>query len=211
MSRKENLNPPSYIQIFSHIGICCDVQSGKHMMSASGPGGIPASQPGNSAQTVPSLPQQPLPMHPYAAQPPLGHFGNYLGYQYVPPNYPYMHTAYQHNYGPSNNAYAQAPTASSYPSAAVSAYPAGSSAPVKYPVPQYKPGVATGNAPHSASAVGYEGYTTPSGYGSNPVGTASNTSGYDDVAVSHYKDNSLYIPNQQASILMSAFQIFNGP
>jgi hypothetical protein len=172
-------------------------ESGKHMMSASGPGGIPASQPGNSAQTVPSLPQQPLPMHPYAAQPPLGHFGNYLGYQYVPPNYPYMHTAYQHNYGPSNNAYAQAPTASSYPSAAVSAYPAGSSAPVKYPVPQYKPGVATGNAPHSASAVGYEGYTTPSGYGSNPVGTASNTSGYDDVAVSHYKDNSLYIPNQQ--------------
>jgi hypothetical protein len=136
-------------------------------------------------------------MHAYAAQPPLGHFGNYLGYQYVPPNYPYMHTAYQHNYGPSNNAYAQAPTASSYPSAAVSAYPAGSSAPVKYPVPQYKPGVATGNAPHSASAVSYEGYTTPSGYGSNPVGTASNTSGYDDVAVSHYKDNSMYIPNQQ--------------
>jgi hypothetical protein len=169
-------------------------------MSASGPGSIPASQPGNSAQTAPSLPQQQVAMHAYAAQPPLGHFGNYLGYQYLPPNYPYMHTTYPHNYGPGNNAYAQVPTPSSYPSAAVSTYPAGTSAPVKYPVPQYKPGVATATSPHSASAVSYEGYTTtPSGYGSNPAGTASNPAGYDDVAVSHYKDNSLYIPSQQVS------------
>jgi hypothetical protein len=71
---------------------------------------------------------------------------------------------------------------------------------VKYPVPQYKPGVATATSPHSASATSYEGYTTtPSGYGSNPAGTASNPAGYDDVAVSHYKDNSLYIPSQQVS------------
>jgi len=168
------------------------------MMSASAPDGIPASQPGNSAQTAPSLPQQPLPMHAYAAQPPLGHFGNYLGYQYLPPNYPYMHTTYQHNYGPSNNANAQTTAVSSYPSTAVSAYPAGGSAPLKYSVPQYKPSVATGNAPHSASAISYESYTTtPSGYGSSSAGTASNHSGYDDIAVSQYKDNSLYIPSQQ--------------
>ncbi|KAH9567738.1 hypothetical protein CY35_03G040700 [Sphagnum magellanicum] len=173
-------------------------ENGKVMMSASAPDGIPASQPGNSAQTAPSLPQQPLPMHAYAAQPPLGHFGNYLGYQYLPPNYPYMHTTYQHNYGPSNNAYAQTTAVSSYPSTAVSAYPAGGSAPLKYSVPQYKPSVATGNDPHSASAISYESYTTtPSGYGSSSAGTASNHSGYDDIAVSQYKDNSLYIPSQQ--------------
>jgi hypothetical protein len=98
-------------------------------------------------------------MHAYAAQPPLSHFGNYLGYQYLPPNYPYMHTTYPHNYGLSNNPYAQVPTPFSYPFVVVSTYPAGLFAPVKYPVPQYKPGVVIVISPHSTSVISYEGYT----------------------------------------------------
>jgi hypothetical protein len=41
----------------------------------------------------------------------------------------------------------------------VSTYPAGLFAPMKYPVPQYKPGVVIVISPHSTSVISYEGYT----------------------------------------------------
>lgn len=169
------------------------------MLSSSVPTVAPTSQSGNNSQIAPTMPQQAHPMH-YAAQPPLGHFNNFLGYQYMPPNYPYIHTPYQHNYSPSNSGYGQPPTGSNYPPAAASTYPTGGAAPVKYPMPQYKPGTAAGNSPHSAAGVGYGGYTAaPSGYAANPVVTAGNSAGYEDVNASHYKDNTLYIPSQQVS------------
>jgi hypothetical protein len=68
---------------------------------------------------------------------------------------------------------------------------------VKYPVRQYKPGVATTTSSHYVFVVNYEGYTTtPSRYGSDLARTTNNLACYDDVVMSHYKDNSFYIPGQ---------------
>ncbi|CAM6082291.1 unnamed protein product [Calypogeia fissa] len=159
------------------------------------------SQTGNG-QTVAPVPQQPLPLHAYTGQPggaPLGHhFANVFGYQYIQPSYAYMHShpPYQHNYT-TNSVYPQAPTGSSYPTAAASTYPPGGATAVKYPLPQYKPGSATGIGPPSAAATGYGGYSSaPSGYAANPSVTVGSTTGYDDVGVPQYKD-SIYIQSQQ--------------
>lgn len=159
------------------------------------------SQAGNGQSGAP-VPQQPLPLHAYAGQPggaPLGHhFANVFGYQYIQPNYAYMHShpPYQHNY-PSSSVYPQAPTGSSYPAAAASTYPPGGATTVKYPLPQYKPGSATGIGAPSAAATNYGGYSsTPSGYAANPSVTVGSTSGYDDVGAHQYKDN-IYIASQQ--------------
>jgi hypothetical protein len=79
----------------------------------------------------------------------------------------------------------------------VSTYPIGLSALVKYPMAQYKLGVATTTSPHYVFVVNYEGYTiTPSRYGSDFAKTTNNIACYDDVIMSHYKDNLFYIPNQ---------------
>lgn len=169
------------------------------MLTASAPSGAQTSQPGSNvqqaAQAIPQ--QQAVPMH-YPTQPPLGHFGNFLGYQYVPPTYPYLQPPYHQSYNPNSSGYAHPPTGSSFTPAAASSYPTGGAAAVKYPLPQYKPGTAAGNVAHSAAGVGYGGYTTaPSGYATNPAVTGGNTAGYEDVNTTHYKDNTLYIPGQQ--------------
>ncbi|KAG0559026.1 hypothetical protein KC19_10G072600 [Ceratodon purpureus] len=195
------------------------------MMVSAGQSVAPSSQAGSNVQSAQAIPQQALPMH--YSQPPSGHYGNFVGYQYVPQNYPFLQPPYPHHmYNSSNSAYAQLPAGSSYPPTAGSSYPptagssypptagssypptAGSSYPsggaasVKFPMPQYKPLAGAGNAPHSAPGsapgIGYGGYTTtPSGYALNPSVTAGNSSGYEDVNPSHYKDSTLYIPSQQ--------------
>ncbi|KAG6550044.1 hypothetical protein Mapa_008558 [Marchantia paleacea] len=160
------------------------------------------SQTGNT-QTVQTMPQQqPLPLHAYTGQPtgaPMQHhFANVFGYQYLPPSFAYMHThaPYQHNYT-TTSGYPQPPAGNSYPPTAASSYSPAGAATVKYQLSQYKPGTATGNAPHSAAAQGYGGYATaPSGYAANPTVTGGSATGYDDVP-QQYKDNNLYIPNQQ--------------
>lgn len=160
------------------------------------------SQTGNT-QTVQTMPQQqPLPLHAYTGQPtgaPIQHhFANVFGYQYLPPSFAYMHThaPYQHNYT-TTSGYPQPPAGNSYPPTAASSYTPAGAATVKYQLSQYKPGTATGNAPHSAAAQGYGGYATaPSGYAANPTVTGGSATGYDDVP-QQYKDNNLYIPNQQ--------------
>jgi len=168
------------------------------MIVSSGPSAAPSSQAGSNVQSAQAMPQQALPMHytqPHSVQ----YGGNYVGYQYVPQNYPYMQPPYPHHmYNSSNSAYAQPPAGSSYPPSAGSSYPSGGAPAVKFPMPQYKPVAGAGNAPHSAPGIGYGGYTTtPSGYVTIPAVTTGNASGYEDVSTSHYKDNNLYIPSQQ--------------
>ncbi|KAH8962528.1 hypothetical protein BDL97_05G106300 [Sphagnum fallax] len=172
-------------------------QSGNSLISSSGPSFAP-TQPGSNSQITSSTPQQALPIHAYAAQPTQGHYGNFLSYQYMQPNYPYMQTPYQHNYAPSNSVYTQAPSGSNYPPAASPAYLAGGVTPVKYSWPQYKTSTASGNSPHSAATVGYQGYnSTPSGYTINPSMIGGTSTTYEDVGASQYKDNTVYIPGQQ--------------
>ncbi|CAN5971315.1 unnamed protein product [Sphagnum jensenii] len=171
--------------------------SGNSLISSSGPSFAP-TQPGSNSQITSSTPQQALPIHAYAAQPTQGHYGNFLSYQYMQPNYPYMQTPYQHNYAPSNSVYTQAPSGSNYPPAASPAYLAGGVTPVKYSWPQYKTSTASGNSPHSAATVGYQGYnSTPSGYTINPSMIGGTSTTYEDVGASQYKDNTVYIPGQQ--------------
>ncbi|KAJ7550269.1 hypothetical protein O6H91_07G091400 [Diphasiastrum complanatum] len=161
----------------------------------------PASQtsPTSSVQAVPTMPQQPLPIHAYAAHHasvPLGHYTNVFGYQYVPPSYPYLHTPYQHNFAGSGG-YPQPPAGSNYPSPG-NTYPLGTGLAVKYPLTQYKSGSGTVNT-HAASAAGFGAYTTaPSGYAGNPTVTIGTASGYEEVGGPQYKESNLYIPSQQA-------------
>jgi hypothetical protein len=172
-------------------------QSGNSLISSSGPNFAP-TQPSSNSQITSSTPQQALPIHAYAAQPTQGHYGNFLSYQYMQPNYPYMQTPYQHNYTPSNSVYTQAPSGSNYPPAASPAYIAGGVTPVKYSWPQYKTSTASGNSPHSAATVVYQGYnSTPSGYTINPSMIGGTSTTYEDVGASQYKDNTVYIPGQQ--------------
>eukprot|EP00245_Coleochaete_scutata_P017782 TRINITY_DN88_c0_g1_i1.p1 TRINITY_DN88_c0_g1~~TRINITY_DN88_c0_g1_i1.p1 ORF type:complete len:972 (+),score=143.56 TRINITY_DN88_c0_g1_i1:154-3069(+) len=186
---------------------------------ASSQGAHSASQASAAGQSIPAIPQQPLPLHAgYAAQPagiPLGpHYaGMYGGFaQYMAPNTAYayhMHSPYSHpTYGvsPGNNAYPQAPAGTTYPPTAGNNYPPGGAANVKYPsvLPQYKPSSATAGAPHSGAAAGYASYGgAPSGYAAAPAVSTGSASGYEDVSGSQYKDN-LYIANQQMSRDMAA-------
>ena len=168
-----------------------------------GPTAAPNSQTGSNGQSAQVVPQQGLQQLPiHYTQPPSGQFGNFVGYQYVPQNYPYLQPPYPHHvYNSSNSAYAQVPAGSSYPLTAGLSYPSGGITAVKYPVPQYKPVAGAGNMPESAPGTGYTGYMTPSGYGSNAAVTTGNASGYEGVNTSHYKDSTLYIPGQQVFVL----------
>lgn len=184
------------------------------MIVSSGPIAAPSSQAGSNVQSVQTMPQQVVPTMHYAQQPHSVQYGGnqYLGYQYMPPAYPYIQPPYAHHvYNPSNNAYVQPPGHSSYPSTAVStflptagsSYQSGGSAAAKFPIPQphYKPVAGVGSAPHSAPGMGYPPYVSNSGYASgSPAVTASNSAVYEDVSTSHlYKDNTLYVPSQQVS------------
>lgn len=172
---------------------------GSNSLAASGPS-VQTSQTGN-APSAPVIPQQPLPIHPYQhAGVPLG-FASVFGYQYGPSSYTYVHhPPYQHSYT-SNSAYPQPPTGTGYPQAGGSSYTPGGAGTVKYPMPQYKPGNASGNVPHSAAASGYGGYNaTPTGYAANTSVTAGSATVYEDVTGQPYKDNNLYIPSQQVGL-----------
>lgn len=143
--------------------------------------------------------QPSIPLHAYAAQPagvPLSPYPtNIYGYQYVPPNYAYMHAPYQNSY-PGNNGYHQPPIGSSFaPSTRV--YPPAGTATIKFPPPQFKLG--TGNGPHTMVAAGYGSYATaPSGFsGINSSVTAGSASSYEDMIGSHYKENNIFTSSQQ--------------
>jgi hypothetical protein len=128
------------------------------------------------------MPQQPLPLQAYPAQPagfPYSPFGtNFIGYQYAPPNFTFLHNPYSPGYT-GNTAYPQMPTGSS------------NYAQAKYPPSQFKVPSAAANAPY---ATGYGNYSASS---SNAAVTAGTASGYEDGVGSQLKENNLYIPNQQ--------------
>ncbi|KAJ7538647.1 hypothetical protein O6H91_11G058300 [Diphasiastrum complanatum] len=152
----------------------------------------------SSGQTIPTVPQQHVPIHAYA-QPaglPLGHFTNVFGYQYVPPSYTYMHSPYQPTYA-GNSGYPQAPIGSGFTPTQSNYQPSGAAA-VKYPFPQYKPLTAAGTTPQAAGVAGYGGYNTASSvYAANPTVTAATASSYEDVGVPPYKESSVFISGQQ--------------
>ena len=79
------------------------------------------SQNTASSHTTLAMGQPPLPVHAYAAQPTgvaISPYGtNVYGYQYMPPNYAYMHAPYQSNYS-GNSAYPQPPIGSNFASGA---------------------------------------------------------------------------------------------
>lgn len=168
---------------------------------------IPATVPmGQTSQTVGiaqtglTIPQQPVPIHAYPAQHagvPLAPFGgSILGFQYVPPSYGYMHTPYQLSYT-GNTGYPQAPSVSSYGPAGPGPYAPTGATTIKYSLPHYKPGTGIGNAPHAAVAAGYGSFTSPAGFATVNSAATTATSGYDDVIGPQYKENNLYVPNQQ--------------
>lgn len=172
------------------------------MVFSSGGAAGKLSQTTGIGQTTLAMTQQPLPIHAYPAQPAgvaiSPYATNIFGYQYVPPTYAYMHAPYQHSFM-GNNGYPQLPAGSSYAPAAGGTYPPAGAAPVKYPLPQFKPGIAAGNAPHAAIAAGYGSFATgPSGFAAvNPTVTAGSGSSYDDMIGPQYKESNLYIPSQQ--------------
>ena len=156
--------------------------------------------------SIPQQQQQHIPIHAYPAQHagvPLTPFGaNIFGIHYVPPTYGYMHSPYQHSYA-SNTPYPQTPGSnyapgSNYPPASYTS--AASAAAMKYAMPQYKPGVSSGNVPHAAGvATGYGNFgTSPSNFTTiNSAVTSATATGYDDASGAQYKDNNLFIPSQQ--------------
>ncbi|KAH7294518.1 hypothetical protein KP509_27G004200 [Ceratopteris richardii] len=158
------------------------------------------SQIAGIPHTTLAVGQPSMPVHAYAGGQPAGvtippYPANIYGYQYVPPNYAYMHTPYQASY-PGNSGYLQPPIGSSFaPGSRV--YPSAGSAAVKFPPPQYK--IGSGTTPHAVVAAGYGSYqTAPSGFaGLNSSVSAGNTSNYDDMIGVQYKENALYTPSQQ--------------
>jgi hypothetical protein len=113
-----------------------------------------------------------------------------------------MHSPYQHSYA-GNTPYPQAPgnsyaPGSNFPPASYTS--AASAAVMKYAMPQYKPGVSSGNVSHVAG-----GATAYGNFGSSPSNfttinssvNSATASGYDDVSGPQYKDNNLFIPSPQ--------------
>lgn len=168
------------------------------VFSSAGPAGhLPQSA--GITQTTLAMAQQPVRLRAYPTQPagvPISPYAsNVFGYQYVPPNYAYMHTPFQHSYIGSNS-YLQPPAGSSYSPGGSTPSPAGA-ATVKYPVPHYKPhGAVAGNA---ALATGYSGFaSTPAGFAAiNPTVNVGFGSSYDDMVGPQFKESNLFIPNQQ--------------
>lgn len=162
------------------------------------------SQTVGLAQGTLTIPQQHIPIHhAYHSQHagvPLTPFGaNVFGIHYVPPSYGYMHSPYQHSYA-GNTALPQNPGTFFAPGTNYgAAYPSTNAAAMKYALPQYKPGGAAGSAPHGAVAAGYGNFSTsPSGFTTiNSAVTSATASGYEDASGPQYKENNLFIPNQQ--------------
>lgn len=161
-----------------HLPLTTEVGNSAGLSSSSS-----ASQTTTNTHSLPTAPQQPL-VHAFPAQPagvPMGHFTTF---SYPYPSYTFV-PSYQHSF---NTSYPQPPVSSYAPSANYAA--------VKYPLPQYKPGSATANAPLSAATAGYGGYGSASSMYANPAATTTNSSGYEDVSGAQFKDN-MYLHTPQ--------------
>lgn len=135
--------------------------------------------------TGPSLPQQ-LTAHPYS-QPtvPVGHVANMVGYPFLPQNYTYMPSGFQHAFA-GNNAYHQSLAAL---------------------LPQYKNSLPASSLPQSAAVASGYGYGSSINFpGQNfslnqpsaPVGT---TIGFNDGLSSQYKEGNHILSVQQVCFI----------
>ncbi|KAL4598728.1 hypothetical protein ACB092_11G078200 [Castanea dentata] len=161
------------------------------VLSTAGPTPL-ATQAAGLMQSSIAVTQQPVPVFRPAGV----HISHY------PPNY----IPYGHYYSPffvppplhqylGNSAFPQQPPAGSV-------YPAPPPAPatgVKYPLPQYKPGTNTGNPAHMGMPGGYGPYgSPPAGYNPSSAATTGNSTSNEDLNVSQFKENNVYISGQQS-------------
>ncbi|KAJ6832300.1 GBF-interacting protein 1-like [Iris pallida] len=156
------------------------------VLSSTGPAPL-VTQPAGLMQSSLAVSQQSLPVFRQPAGVHIPHYPtNYIPYsQYFSPFYGIHPTIHPFL---SNAAFPQqTPTGSIYPAPG----PAAAAAPVKYAMPQYKPGTNTGNPSHVGTPVGYGTYSP------NAV-TSGNSSGSEDHPSSQYKENNVYIAGQQS-------------
>lgn len=151
-------------------------------------------------QTGHTIPQQPISVHAYPAQHagiPLAPLGaNIVGLQYVPPNYGYMPSLYQHSFATSTG-YPQAYPENTYASTGSCLYVPMGTGTIKYALPQYKPGTSASSIPHAASAAGYGSLLSPAGFVQVSAVTTPIVPGYNDASGTPFKENSIHIPSQQ--------------
>ncbi|KAJ6824682.1 GBF-interacting protein 1-like [Iris pallida] len=153
-------------------------------LSTTGPTPL-VSQPAGVMQSSAAVGQQSLPVFRQPAGVHIPHYpANYLPYgQYFSPFYPPTIHPFL-----SNAAFPQQPpTGSIFPGPGAAAGPA----PVKYAMSQYKPAANAGNPSHVGMPIGYGTYS-PSAV------TTGNSTGNEDHATSHYKENNVYITGQQS-------------
>ncbi|XP_047947734.1 uncharacterized protein LOC125193855 isoform X2 [Salvia hispanica] len=139
----------------------------------------PQTQSGTGIPTGPPPPPQQL-VHPYT-QPsvPLGPYANMMGYQYLPPSYTYLPSAFQQTFA-GNSSYHQSLLS------------------------QYKNNVSAASPPQSAPGYGAFGNTT-NAPGNFPTAAPSGTNNlsYDDVLrEQQYKDNLLSLQQQNDNSAM---------
>ncbi|KAH7443416.1 hypothetical protein KP509_02G033400 [Ceratopteris richardii] len=182
-------------------------QEGANSMVLPATGGAgQTSQTVGLSQSTLTLPQQHIPIQAYPSQHtglPINPFGaNVFGIHFVPQSYGYT-PPYQHSYsGHGHTPVPQAPDIFFAPGSSfgATAYPSAGAVPMKYAFSQYKPGgAATGSVPHTAVAAGYGNFSTsPSGFTTiNSAVTSATASGYEEASGPQYKENNLFIPNQQ--------------
>ncbi|RWW66525.1 hypothetical protein BHE74_00026098 [Ensete ventricosum] len=159
-----------------------------------------ATQAAATMQGSVAIPQQPVPVFRQPAGLHISHYPpNYIPYnQYFSPFYVPPPTL--HHFLSSPAFPQQPPTGSMFPSPG-SANPA---TPVKYSLPQYKPGANIGNSTIVGMPAGYGMYnSTPAGY-TPDAATSGNSTANDDLGSSQFKENNLCIPGQQVCSLYLA-------
>ncbi|XP_038713265.1 GBF-interacting protein 1-like isoform X2 [Tripterygium wilfordii] len=167
-------------------------EGGNLVLSAAGPTPL-VTQAAGLMQSSLAVTQQPVTvfrppagLHISPYPPSYFPYGHYFSPYYVPP--PGIHPFL------SNGGFPQQPQAGGV-------YPAPSAAPsgVKYPLPQYKSAMNSGNSTQIGVPSGYGPYSSsPAGYNPSAATTAGNSASNEDLATSQFKENNIYITGQQS-------------
>ncbi|KAH7684169.1 UBA-like protein [Dioscorea alata] len=154
-----------------------------------------ATQAAGVIQSSIPVTQQPVPVFRQPAGVHISHYHpNYLPYsQYISPFF--VPPANIHPFL-SNAAFPQQPpTGGIFTPAA----PAPSATPVKYTISQFKSGTNSGNSTHVGMPTGYGTYNlSTAGYSPNPTVTSGNSTSNEDLTLSQFKENSVYMTGQQS-------------
>ncbi|CAL9125371.1 GBF-interacting protein 1-like [Musa acuminata AAA Group] len=180
----------------SQTGQASNESTNAAMLSTAGSTPL-ATQAAGTMQGSVAIPQQPVPVFRQPAGLHISHYPpNYIPYnQYFSPFYVPPPTL--HHFLSSPAFPQQPPTGSMFPTPG-SANPA---TPVKYSLPQYKPGANIGNSTIVGMPAGYGMYnSTPAGY-TPDAATSGNSTANDDLGSSQFKENNLCIPGQQSESL----------